>query len=234
MKIAKNFFVLCAAVALILVSVHMCVADNFNMKVVEQNGIAKLQLTYNQKQYEVALTPVGQTNVQTGANTQATAPQTAQTTAVTLEQAKNIALKDAGLTSADFIKAKQDFDDGRQIFELEFRNDGKEYDYDIDASTGRILKTDIDYYNNIFGSNNQNGQSAQQTTAGAITAAEAENIALKDAGIAKSAVRYIYSHNDKEDGRAVYEVEFALNNTKYEYQIDASNGKIYDKDIDRD
>ncbi len=233
MKIARNIFVLCMAVALILVSVHMCVADNFNMKVVEQNGVAKLQLTYNQKQYEVVLTPVGQT-AQPNTGAQTTAPQTAQSTAVTLEQAKNIALKDAGLTTADFVKAKQDYDDGRQIYELEFRSNGKEYDYDIDAATGRILKTDIDYYNNIFGGNTQAQQSTQQTTANGITAAEAENIALKDAGISKTSVRYIYSHNDREDGRAVYEVEFALDNTKYEYQIDAANGNIYDKDIDRD
>lgn len=229
MKIVRNIFLLCAAVFLILVSVHMCVADNFNMKVVEQNGTAKLLLTYNQKQYEVVLTPVNQTAPQS--NTQTTAP---QTTAVTLEQAKSIALKDAGLTAADFIKEKQDYDDGRQVYELEFRSNGKEYEYDIDAATGRILKTDIDFYNNIFGGNTQTQQNTQQTAANAITAAEAENIALKDAGISKANVRYIYSHNDREDGRAVYEVEFALDNTKYEYQIDASNGKIYDKDIDRD
>lgn len=234
MKLARNLFIICAAAALILVSVHMCIADNFNMRVIEDGSNAKLVLTYKQKQYEVVLTPVAQ---QTSAVQQNTAPQTntttpANTQAVTLEQAKSIALKDAGLTQADFTKAKQDYDDGRQIYEIEFRSNGKEYDYDIEASTGRILKTDVDLYNNIFGSNQT--QSNQQAATSAVTSAEAEDIALKDAGIAKANVTYIHTHNDNDDGRTVYDVEFRANGVKYEYSIGASDGKIYDKDIDRD
>ena len=62
--------------------------------------------------------------------------------AVTLEQAVNIALKDAGFTAADvnFTKKAQDTDDGVQKYEIEFTNGGYEYDYDINAATGQIIE----------------------------------------------------------------------------------------------
>ena len=62
--------------------------------------------------------------------------------AVTLEEAVNIALKDAGFTAADvnFTKKAQDTDDGVQKYEIEFTNGGYEYDYDINAATGQIIE----------------------------------------------------------------------------------------------
>lgn len=62
--------------------------------------------------------------------------------AVTLEEAVNIALKDAGFTAADvnFTKKAQDTDDGVQKYEIEFTNGGYEYEYDINASTGQIIE----------------------------------------------------------------------------------------------
>ena len=37
---------------------------------------------------------------------------------------------------------------------------------------------------------------------------------------------------DKDDGIAVYEIEFFSGNTEYDYEISATSGKIRDKDID--
>ena len=70
--------------------------------------------------------------------------------ATTLEAAKQTALAHAGLTASQvqFVKAQTDRDDGRLIYEIEFvvksGNVWKEYDYEIDASTGRILDFDYD------------------------------------------------------------------------------------------
>ncbi len=240
MKIFKNIVIAVLAVGLVLVMVHSCVADNMNLHVVETGTGAKLVLTYNQKQYEVALTPVQNTAANT-TQAQTAQSQTAQGSTVqgtqptagapvTLEQAKSIALNDAGLTQAEFTKAKQDYDDGRQVYEIEFRANGKEYEYDIESSTGRILKADTDIYFSLGGgSQTQN----TNTAASGITSAEAESIALKDAGIAKANVSYIHTHNDNDDGLAVYDVEFTANSTKYEYTIDRSSGMIRDKDIER-
>lgn len=64
------------------------------------------------------------------------------------EEAKSIALEHAGLSADDvfFTKSKLDYDDGRYEYEIEF-NQGyeKEYDYTIDAQSGRIVDFDYDY-----------------------------------------------------------------------------------------
>lgn len=41
-------------------------------------------------------------------------------------------------------KNKIDIDDGIKVFEIEFHANNKEYEYDIDASTGEIRSFDID------------------------------------------------------------------------------------------
>jgi len=63
------------------------------------------------------------------------------------EEAKDIALKDAGLTAdaVTFTKCHKEMDDGVVKYEIEFRtSDGMEYGYDLRASDGMILEKDID------------------------------------------------------------------------------------------
>lgn len=59
-------------------------------------------------------------------------------------EAKEIALKDAGVdeTAISNYKIKLDTDDGIKQYEIDFDADGYEYDYDIDASSGQILEKD--------------------------------------------------------------------------------------------
>lgn len=63
------------------------------------------------------------------------------------DDAKNAALKDAALNSKDvqFIRCELDRDDGILKYEVEFKKDGVEYEYDINADTGEILWVDKDY-----------------------------------------------------------------------------------------
>ena len=65
---------------------------------------------------------------------------------LTKDEAKQIALKEAGVTAAEatFTKAKLDYDDGREEYEFEFFADGKEFDIDVDANTGRVVKFDVE------------------------------------------------------------------------------------------
>ena len=65
---------------------------------------------------------------------------------LTKDEAKQIALKEAGVTAAEatFTKARLDYDDGREEYEFEFYADGKEFDVDVDANTGRIVKFDVE------------------------------------------------------------------------------------------
>ena len=54
------------------------------------------------------------------------------------------ALAHAGLSEAQVsrLKCELDREDGRVVYEVEFKCDGMEYDYEIDASSGSVLKYD--------------------------------------------------------------------------------------------
>lgn len=61
---------------------------------------------------------------------------------ITLDKAKEIALAQANVNAADavFEDKEFDFDDGIAIYELEFTAGGSEYEYDVHAVTGKVLK----------------------------------------------------------------------------------------------
>lgn len=63
-----------------------------------------------------------------------------------VDKATEIALADAGLKAADveFTKQNSDIDDGVSIYEIEFISGETQYEYDIDAATGKILDKDTD------------------------------------------------------------------------------------------
>lgn len=66
---------------------------------------------------------------------------TNETSKISTEQAKEIALKHVNLTTNEviFAKVELDFDDGIQKYEVKFYNNNIEYEYDIDANTGEIV-----------------------------------------------------------------------------------------------
>ena len=69
---------------------------------------------------------------------------------VALESAKTTALNHAK-EHADidgdvrFTKAKLDRDDGMELYEIEFRSGWMEFEYEIDANSGEIVKWDMEY-----------------------------------------------------------------------------------------
>ena len=87
---------------------------------------------------------------------------------ITLEKAQEIALTQANVEAADAVFDDKEFDhdDGTPIFELEFTANGNEYEYDIHAVTGKVVraehKTDYgpnndgvtDYNDTDYGPNN--------------------------------------------------------------------------------
>lgn len=69
------------------------------------------------------------------------APTVAQTSGISAEKAKQIALSHAGVGAATFTKVELDTDDGIKVYEIEFKVGNVEYEYDINASNGAIIKS---------------------------------------------------------------------------------------------
>jgi len=77
----------------------------------------------------------------------AQAPSPSAENRLTSEEARDIALRHAGLT-ADAVKGLRvdfDYDDGRPEYEVDFRSGGYEYDYEIHAETGEIITWDKEW-----------------------------------------------------------------------------------------
>ena len=167
-------------------------------------------------------TPPAAADVTVEATSTASQEKPAASNRITLEEAKKVALDDAKLTATDvtFTKAKLDYDDGRAVYDIEFYSGTKEYDYEIDAATGRILDKDIDINDDV------NAPSEGQGSQTYITAEQAKAAALSAAGFSASEVRGLKAEFDFDDGRAVYEVEFKKGIFEYDYDIDAVSGKV--------
>ena len=153
---------------------------------------------------------------------------------ISSDEAKQIALQHANLSDnqVTFIKVSQDYDDGINKYEIEFYYNNTEYDYEINAYSGEILKFDYDaeYYNPSNTISYSNSQSS--STQNLISSDEAKNIALQHANLTDNQVTFIKVSQDYDDGIHIYEVEFHYNNREYNYDINAINGTIlsYEQD----
>ena len=153
---------------------------------------------------------------------------------ISSDEAKQIALQHANLSDnqVTFIKVSQDYDDGINKYEIEFYYNNTEYDYEINAYSGEILKFDYDaeYYNPSNTISYSNFQSS--STQNLISSDEAKNIALQHANLTDNQVTFIKVSQDYDDGIHIYEVEFYYNNREYNYDINAINGTIlsYEQD----
>ena len=160
------------------------------------------------------------------ATTKPTAGQTTTTPAangqITLEQAKETALKHAGLKAdaVTFVKAEQDYENGKLVYEVEFvTNDGGkvvEYDYEIEAATGSVVSYDYDAENYVSAKGattvSEDEATAKQTVLNKVPGATAANI-------------YEWKL-DFDDGRWEYDGKIVYNLMEYDFTVDASSGAV--------
>lgn len=143
------------------------------------------------------------------------------------ENAKSIALTTAGVSAdtVSFLEAELDSDDGRQIYEVEFLTQNfVEYDFDIDAASGAVIKVSYDWKAApVSGTNAQ----------AAVTAEQAKALAAAHAGQTTDSVTFEKVKSEYDDGRLLYKIEFHTADRKeYEYEIDAVTGTIIEWEYD--
>lgn len=149
-----------------------------------------------------------------------------QSAYIGLEAAKEAALKHAGVSASDatFVEAEYDYDDGRMVYEVEFHVKGTEYDYEIDAQTGEVVKYKTEQ-------NGTNTGSSSANTSSFIGESAAKAAALKHAGVSESSTKYCNAWLEYDDGRAeCYEVEFMAGNTRYEYKIALTSATVLESE----
>ena len=196
----------------------------------DRDGTAYYELDFNDgtTAYHYAVDAVTGAVIESSSEAVGQSTNTSTSTDIGEEEAKNIALKDAGVKESDtvYLLVKPDYDDGTAIYEVEFYAGSTEYDYEIDAATGKIRSSDHDAEGYT--------PSTAAGSAAAISETTAKTTALNDAGVKESDTAYLSVKLDYDDGVQVYDVEFyvASTATEYDYEIDAATGKILSKDSD--
>lgn len=200
-------------------------------------GVENVDAVPAQGEAEIPL-PQEPTNAPQPTQPQPTTPQPTTPPAadkLTTEQAKEIALKHAGLT-ADQVKglrAEFDYDDRVPEYEVEFYHDGTEYDYEIHAETGEIIRVKKEV-ETVSAPQPTQPQTTTPPAADKLTADQAKEIALKHAGLTAEQVTRLKAEFDYDDGVPEYQVEFRHNGWEYDYEIHAQTGKILDWDKEFD
>ena len=143
---------------------------------------------------------------------------------ITAEEAKSAALKHAGFTSSEvtFTKAELDYEDGIAQYEIEFYSALNEYEYDINAATGMVIKYSKEALD----------IPAMKASQDTITVEEAKAAALEYAGLNADEVKFTKAELDYDDGTVEYEIEFRYGRKEYEFKIDAYSGEILEVEID--
>lgn len=148
-------------------------------------------------------------------------------------------------SAAQSLTVKLDEDDGVTYYEIEFCSAGVEYDYEINATTGDVVKFEqdtCDHYAHRSGSNsstNQNQSQNQNQNQGNSNGSyigydAALQAACKHAGVDASQVSRLENELDHDDGVARYEISFHVGNVEYEYEINATTGQVLKYESERD
>ena len=138
---------------------------------------------------------------------------------ISLEKAKEIALKDAGIENPEtvtFTKEELNRNQGRPCWILEFYTEKYQYTYKIDAISGEVDTLESTKFINIL---------------------RAREIALKDAGVFENIEKIHFTTEELIAGGGIKTPYFlfVFNNgiTQWTYRIDAINGTVLSKNEER-
>ena len=131
----------------------------------------------------------------------------------------------AGTTALNSVTAEVDseLDEFPAHYEVELHTAWGEFEYLVDAYTGKVLSGQKD----LLTTAPVGDETAKPTVpTGDIGHAKAKSIALNHAGVSENKAYDMEIELDDEDGTLVYEVEFKSGGMEYSYEINAASGAI--------
>lgn len=139
---------------------------------------------------------------------------------ISVDEAKSAAYAHAGVAESDVVYVETDFDSehGVMVYEVEFYAGNVEYEYDINAQTGEVVKYAQQNTGTSIPSGTVSGDYIGETAA--------KEAALSHAGVSEADVCWLKADFDSDDGIYLYELEFAANGVKYDYDVNALTGDI--------
>ena len=139
------------------------------------------------------------------------------------DEALAIALANASVPEADAynVKVERDGDNGIPIWDIEFETEYGDYDFEVAISGGRIVGADYEVDEEWLDRLSRHG-------GGPLSAGQAQDIVAAKAPDASS----FLIREEHSDGRLCYEGEAYGDDIKYEFELDAATGVIYDWNAD--
>lgn len=196
--------------------------DVMEMSSQEQNAQASGTQT---EVADPAVPATAQTSGSAQVQTSAAAPAQNATGTGTMDEAaaQKIALEHAGVKAADatITKSKLDYEDGHQVYDIEWYAGGAKYDYEIAADTGEIISF-----------------AYEEKTMGA----DSRSVTVSEADAKKTALDRVSGATDKDlykwkldydDGRPEYEGKIIYGGMEYEFTIDAATGSVIEWDAEK-
>ena len=172
-----------------------------------------------------------------------------------MDAARTAAEEYAGTTALDSVTAEVDpeLDESPAHYEVELQTAWGEFEYLVDAYTGKVLSGQKDLLAAVSASNETTKPSGQKPASASnettkpsdqkpapsgtvqdIGYAKAKSIALNHAGLRENQAYDMDIELDDEDGTLIYEVEFKSGNMEYDYEIDAASGAILKHETELD
>mgnify|MGYP002641187877 FL=1 len=143
---------------------------------------------------------------------------------ITVEEAYQLALTQVGLDELTILKLKVELDqeDGTMVYKVKIETDTDKYKVYIDAKEGTVFVKEDD--DNEDDDDNFSTEALSEEAVLEIIAAEL--------GIDITLITELEFDQDQDNGVSYYEVQFEINDMKYDLDVDAETGEIYSNSMD--
>ncbi|MGL4914385.1 MAG: PepSY domain-containing protein [Romboutsia sp.] len=144
---------------------------------------------------------------------------------ITIEEAKEIAIKHANVPKEEiiFLKAEEIMENGVKKYDIEFsaKDNKDDYEYEINVENGEILEYAV-----------PEKQNTDVNTA-KMSEDKAKEIALKHANLTSDKVTFMKSEYEVDNGVEKYNIDFNYDNKEYNYEIDVNSSEVISYEIDK-